>query len=546
MAINQELEFKELFLSEALEEYDDISQNLVKLEAAPDEKHLVQEIFRLLHNLKANSRATGYEAISHLAHVLETIFSAVRDELLPFKGKLITLLFDGVDLLGEWLRNIDNSDFIPPKLLIANLEAAAAEPNIDAIEALDIQKEISNTDLSLSDLVYIPVRHLDNLMNLVGELIIDRDRVQAVANQHDHPQLRAIASHLHRVTSALQMSVMDARLVSIGSLFNKFPRIVRDVAQSEGKQVRLIITGQEIKIDRNILQLISDSLLHLVRNAINHGLGTPEERATRGKGPEGTLRLDASTVRDLVVIRVSDDGKGINTEQIRQAAIKKNWVPAEKAKAMTKEELNSLLFEPGFSLSSSISEISGRGVGLDVVKTSLDTIGGRLTLESELDKGTSFVMSLPTSIAVKGSLLLVVDETVYAIPLVHIDAVVTLPVEQLHTVGTERFVADIRRETVQVAFLSDLFNQRRSSNAATDGHYEVVVVMYANRKVGLVVDRLMRQQDIVVKPLQKPIDGIELFGGVTLLGHGEVCFVLDVPAIFRLMGKGAKSEPTLN
>ena len=546
MAINQELEFKELFLSEALEEYDDISQNLVKLEAAPDEKHLVQEIFRLLHNLKANSRATGYEAISHLAHVLETIFSAVRDELLPFKGKLITLLFDGVDLLGEWLRNIDNSDFIPPKLLIANLEAAAAEPNIDAIEALDIQKEISNTDLSLSDLVYIPVRHLDNLMNLVGELIIDRDRVQAVANQHDHPQLRAIASHLHRVTSALQMSVMDARLVSIGSLFNKFPRIVRDVAQSEGKQVRLIITGQEIKIDRNILQLISDSLLHLVRNAINHGLGTPEERATRGKGPEGTLRLDASTVRDLVVIRVSDDGKGINTEQIRQAAIKKNWVPAEKAKAMTKEELNSLLFEPSFSLSSSISEISGRGVGLDVVKTSLDTIGGRLTLESELDKGTSFVMSLPTSIAVKGSLLLVVDETVYAIPLVHIDAVVTLPVEQLHTVGTERFVADIRRETVQVAFLSDLFNQRRSSNAATDGHYEVVVVMYANRKVGLVVDRLMRQQDIVVKPLQKPIDGIELFGGVTLLGHGEVCFVLDVPAIFRLMGKGAKSEPTLN
>ncbi len=352
-----------------------------------------------------------------------------------------------------------------------------------------------------------------------------------------NPALQSTAAHLFRITDELQYSVMDARLVNVGSLLNKFPRVVRDVAAAERKEVELALTGQDIQIDRNILQIITDALLHLVRNAIAHGLETPTERAKAGKPAEGRLTLSAQTERDDVLIQVIDDGRGIDVEAVRRKAVERGLVSKQAAKALDADAVRAFLFEPGFSMAKQVTEISGRGVGLDVVKLAIDSLGGQLRVESELGRGTTFTLVLPTSIAVKGALLFELDQRSYALPLMHTDSVVSLRPQQLHVVGG-LLMAEVQGENVPVVPLRQLLMSEGPLPAATRaelaGRQDIIIIAYNNRKLGLIVDRFLRQQDIVIKPMSKPLDTIELFGGVTLLGSGQVCLVLDVPALTRL------------
>jgi two-component system, chemotaxis family, sensor kinase CheA len=331
---------------------------------------------------------------------------------------------------------------------------------------------------------------------------------------------------------------MDARLVGIGSLFNKFPRIVRDIATAEGKNVDLDMSGHNIQIDRNILQIITDSLLHLVRNAVTHGIEKPEARKRNNKPANGQISLTARNDRENVIINLADDGKGIDLSQVRKAITDRHLLPAGTADSLSDSEALSYLFEPGFSLAKEVTEFSGRGVGLDVVKNAVDSIGGRIRIESKKGKGTTFILQLPTSIAVKGALLFEVDEIFYAIPLIHTEQVVAMDVDELHEVGGV-LVADILGETITIVYLHELLNAKDGEMHLGDKSrlkgmvQNIIIVSYNNRKLGLIVDKLYRQQDIVVKPLSKPLDAIDLYGGVTLLGSGKVCLVLDVPAITR-------------
>jgi two-component system chemotaxis sensor kinase CheA len=331
---------------------------------------------------------------------------------------------------------------------------------------------------------------------------------------------------------------MDARLVNIGSLFNKFPRIVRDIAAAERKEVDLELEGVDIQIDRNILQIITDSLLHLVRNAVTHGLELPDVRERKGKPRIGHLRLSAQSDRENVLVELSDDGNGMDFKRIKRTAIERQLVSVEAANGLTDTEMLSFLFEPGFSTAREVTEFSGRGVGLDVVKNAIDSIGGRLMVDSAKGKGTTFTMLLPTSIAVKGALLFEVDGIFYAIPLIHTEQVVALDKDEIHEVG-DVMIADLKGETITVVYLHELLNAEEATMRLGDktrlkGQVQnIVVVSYNNRKLGLIVDKLYRQQDIVVKQLNKPLDRIDLYGGVTLLGTGKVCLVLDVPATTR-------------
>lgn len=549
---DREREYKEIFIAEALQEYDELSRHIVGLEKRPDDEKLLGEIFRLLHNLKANAKAIGYVNISEIAHKLENVFSLIRNHELNFKGDIVTVLFDGVDYLGLLLNNIDNSDYQQPqKELIDNLEKILDKNR--SIDDAPIRKIYTSQNISLSDLIYIQVKKLDDLLNLVGELIIDRDRIIALAKEIDSNELRTVSSHLERITTELQNSVMDARLVNIGSLFNKFPRVVRDVALMEGKSVDLGVKGQDIQIDRNILQIITDALLHILRNAITHGIESPEVRREKKKSGHGNLLVSATTDKDIVIIEITDDGNGIDVEEVRRHAVKGKFVSPDKIQDMRDEEVLSFIFEPGFSLSRNVTELSGRGVGLDVVKTALDAVGGKIHVRSKKDEGTTFSLHLPTSIAVKAALLFEVEHNSYAIPLIHTESVVTIANEELHRVGTSVF-ADIKGETIPVIYLADFFASEgmltdiRNIALNTKSRQDMVIVSYNNRKLGLIVDKLLRQQDIVVKPLQKPVQNIELFGGVTLLGTGEVCLVLDVPAISRhyVSRKGVDETIALN
>ena len=542
---SREQEYKEIFIAEALEYFDAINRHISELEKDPNNDAILAEIFRLLHNMKANAKAIGYIAISDVSHKLEAAFELIRNKELAFTDETVTVLFDGIDLLGELITNVDNHQYQnPDEDIIRNLDLVienAHEQDNNTDKALEISrspKVLNTKNLALSDLIYIQIKKLDHMLNLVGELIIDRDRIISLSKEMNNPDLVAVSSHLYRITEDLQFSVMDARLVTIGSLFNKFPRIVRDIAVAEKKDIHLEISGQDIQIDRNILQIITDSLLHIMRNAISHGIEPAQVREAAGKPREGNVWLSAQSDREMVQIKLQDDGKGIDLADVRAGIVRKGFLSADVAKDLRDSEALSYIFEPGFSLAKEITEVSGRGVGLDVVKNAIDSIGGRIRVDSEKGKGTTFTLHLPTSIAVKGALLFEVDENFYAIPLMHTDSVVALETNELHEIGN-LLVADIKNETITVIYLNEFLTaepgkMELGSKAKLKGLVQnIIIVVYNNRKLGLIVDKLFRQQDIVIKPLNKPVDTIDIYGGVTLLGSGKVCLVLDVPAITR-------------
>ena len=530
-----------MFMAEALEYYDSMSRYLSELERNTDAGPALNELFRLMHNLKANARAMGFTDLGEVAHHLETLFGLIRDKQREFGGPLAKVVFMGVDALGMMIRAVGANQPLPgATALLENLDrlVRGEAPIIDEEEEAESEEE-AGKKMELSDLVYIQVKKLDNLLNLVGELVIDRDRVMTLAQELGNPALLATAQHLFRISDDLQYSVMDARLVGVGVLLNKFPRVVRDVATAENKDVELALSGQDVQIDRNILQIITDALLHLVRNAVSHGLETPEQRQQAGKPVVAYLTLSAMTERENVLIQVRDDGRGINTEAVRKKAVERGLVSAAEAARLDEQQVWALLFEPGFSMAEKITDISGRGVGLDVVKLALDSLGGQLRVESELGMGTTFTLVLPNSIAVKGALLVEVEDRPYAVPLMHTDTVLALHPGQLSLVGG-LLVTHFQEQAVPLVLLRQLLYDEGdeplplASKDNLHGIQHVLVVNYNNRRLGLIVDRFIRQQNIVIKPLSKPLDTIDLFGGVTLLGSGQVCLVLDVPALTRL------------
>jgi len=439
-------------------------------------------------------------------------------------------------------------------------EVATDEPILPALEPEPVepvatvpepQEELPDNKIIFSDLVQVPVRKLDNLLNLVGELIIERDRIIA-----SHAELTGANeySRLNRISSDLQYSVMDVRLVQVGFLFNKFHRVVRDAAASEKKEVTLKLEGTDTEIDRNILQIISDSLIHLVRNCIAHGIEQPDARKQLGKDPQGTVTLKASNENDGVVIEIMDDGSGVNIERVRQRGIQRGLITSEQAATLSDEEITMLIFEPGFSTNEQINAISGRGVGMDVVKKALDSVSGKVVVQTAAGEGTRIRLSLPSSMAVKGTLLFEADQTEYAIPLPYTEAVVSLYRSEVHKVG-RGLAFTYQGKTVSLAFLKDILSLPPGTAAPQpedlrksweylhdEAQLEVIVVSGGSHTVGLVVDKLLQRKEIVEKPLNQPVDQVQFISGVTILGNGNVCLVLHVPTIISFIFQTAHRQ----
>jgi two-component system chemotaxis sensor kinase CheA len=361
-------------------------------------------------------------------------------------------------------------------------------------------------------------------------------------------------ARLSRITSEIQYSVMDVRLVQVNVLFSKFHRIVRDVANIENKKVQLLLEGTENEIDRNVLQIISDSLIHLVRNSVGHGIELEADRIKAGKNPMGTVILSAKNEKDAIIIDIIDDGKGIDPAIIKKIAVKKGVITQEIADKLSDNDAIMLIFEAGFSSAEQVTSVSGRGVGMDVVKKSLDSIGGIVTVHSEVGKGSTMRLRLPSSMAVKGALLFELGESQFAIPLAYTDAVVSLKKKEIHKVRGGLLATYLERN-ISIVFLKDLFVMDMSggiSNAVDvslhktfdqlgdDDMIYVLVVSYNNHDMGFVVDKLLQQKEIVEKPLQSPLDQIKFISGATILGNGNVCLVLDTPSISNFLYKSTK------
>jgi two-component system chemotaxis sensor kinase CheA len=378
--------------------------------------------------------------------------------------------------------------------------------------------------------IRVDVGLLDKLMTLVGELVLARNQImQFSASQEDSGFLGTVG-RLNLLTTELQANVMKTRMQPIGSVWNKFPRVVRDIATSCGKQVRIEMDGQETELDRTIIEAIRDPLTHLLRNAIDHGIEPPAERVARGKSAEGRLILHAAHEGGKVIIEISDDGGGIDPHRIRDKAIQARLVTPEQVDRLSDRELVNLIFLPGFSTAEKVTQFSGRGVGMDVVRTNVEKIGGTVDIDSQLGRGTTVKMKIPLTLAIIPALTVTSGGDRYAIPQVSLLELVRLEGEQaragielIHDVPVYR----LRGNLLPLVYLHRLLNLDNRRKAA-EGDVNIVVLQADDRQFGLVVDAIHDTEEIVVKPLQKQIKGISTFSGATIMGDGKVALILDV------------------
>lgn len=374
--------------------------------------------------------------------------------------------------------------------------------------------------------IRVPVERLDNLMNLVGELVITKSRLTRLRNKYELEALNETVSSIERMTADLQDEVMEMRMVEVAFVFDRFPRMVRDLARAEGKLVDFIIEGREIKLDRTVLDEIGEPLVHLLRNSIDHGIEAPEARKEEGKVERGTVKLIARREKKYVEIMVEDDGRGIDIDEIKKIAVEKGIKTEEEVKNLSDKEAMQLIFVPGLSSALKVTDVSGRGVGMDVVKSKISSLGGLIDIESQYGKGTRVTLRLPITLAITQSLLVAVNGETFAIPLGSVMETLRLGKEEVKAMmGGEVF--QLRGSVLPFIRLGSLLGR---TSTDTD-EYKVVIVENNGQSCGLQVDKLLGQHEIVIKPLDSSIRESRGFGGATILGDGRVALILDIPTL---------------
>jgi two-component system chemotaxis sensor kinase CheA len=374
--------------------------------------------------------------------------------------------------------------------------------------------------------IRIDLHRLDTLMNLIGELVITRGRLQQLSHTINDPALTETVTQASRLVADLQDGIMTSRMVPVWQVFDRFPRVVRDAARALGKQVEFVVEGQEIELDRSLLDEIGDPIVHLLRNAIDHGLETPDERTQAGKSATGRLMLVAARDRSAVVIRVTDDGKGIDRDRVLARALEMGLVEPGRTE-LSDDELIRLISRPGFSTAKRVTDISGRGVGIDAVHARVRALGGTVDIRSAKGHGTSVTVRLPVTLAIVRALLAKIGDETYAIPMTHVNETVHLEDNTIrHVKGREVLV--LRDDVLPLLHLRDVVRVPRRDG----GGGQVVVLEVAERRAGMVVDELTGQQEIVIKPFDAVKDGLSLFSGATILGDGVPALILDVSSLF--------------
>jgi two-component system chemotaxis sensor kinase CheA len=379
--------------------------------------------------------------------------------------------------------------------------------------------------------VRVDIDKLDSLLNLVGELVINKTRLEQIGITHRLTDLVETIEQMDRVTTDLQNVVMKVRMVPVGQVFNRFPRMVRDLSRELNKEINLIIQGEETELDRTVIDEIGDPLVHLLRNSIDHGIEHPDERVAKGKNPVGEVRLIASHEGNNVVILVEDDGKGINAEVIKQKAMEKGLITQAEADKMDANEAVRLVFLPGFSTAEVVTDVSGRGVGMDAVKNKIESLGGMVDVETKINEGSKFKIRLPLTLAIIQALLVEVAKEIYAIPLGSIDSTINLEPSDIKTIQNREVIL-LRGQIIPIIRLADVLQIPRAESEDS-GELFVVIVHMGEFRAGIIVDNLIGQQEIVIKSLGKLLAGIKVIAGATILGNGQVALILDIGSLVQ-------------
>ena len=583
-------EFIQEFLVEGSELLDQLDRDFVELEKDPTSKELIARIFRAIHTLKGTGGTIGLKKMESVNHVGENILSRLREGKLSLTAEIISALLAMIDVnrqlfssiestgqegdidLSEMIRslneilngraaesNVSDADKVPVPTLLGEIlvekgavEAATVAAALESQQSGDprrlgeilvqggvvpqtavqdaLQAQCESREDAVNSSIRVDVNLLDKVMNLVGELVLARNQVlQFTSNQKD-PAFLNTAQRLNLITTELQEGVMKTRMQPIGNVWNKFPRIVRDLANSTGKSVRLEMEGAQTELDKTIIEAIKDPLSHVVRNSLDHGIETPAERTAAGKAAQGLLFLRAFHEGGQVNIEISDDGGGLDLDAIREKAVERGTLSPQQAAKMSDREIGNLIFMAGFSTADKVTNISGRGVGMDVVKTNVEKIGGTVDVSSVRGHGTTLKIKIPLTLAIIPALIVTTGGERFAIPQVSLVELVRLEgktaemgIEMIQEVSVYR----LRGNLLPVIYLNRELKLNSEKNKAAEEAINIVVLQADGRQFGLVVDEINDTEEIVVKPLSKQLKGISCFAGATIMGDGKVALILD-------------------
>ncbi len=545
------------FLVESYENLNQIEGDLVTLEQNESDPELMNRIYRALHTIKGNSGFIGLDKLQLVAHGGENLLSWLRDFPSALNPGITSTLLLVVDALRQILQQIESTgeegDTDYKELLnsLSQLQTTEAKENQGIEEKLDSASQSPHPDnvtgSSVEDSsIRLDVSLLDKLMNLVGELVLSRNQIlefanQQVSNKQADPAFVATSQRLNIVTSELQEGVMKTRLQPIRKIWGKFPRVVRDLSGTLNKQVCLEMEGEDTELDKTLIEAIADPLTHLVRNCVDHGIEKPESRIAKGKPGEGKIFLRAFHESGHVNITIADDGGGIDSLLVKEKAIQRGLISSEKAALMSESQALNLIFLPGLSTAAQITNVSGRGVGMDVVRTNIEKINGTIDVQSRLGKGTTFKLKIPLTLAIIPTLIITSAGDRYAIPQINLLELVRLEgeqakrcIEMVHGAPVYR----LRGRLLPLIYLNRELQleitqneQSHVANTPADDSLNIVVLQAAEKPFGLIVDAVNDTQEIVVKPLGKQLKGLSCFAGATIMGDGRVALILDVQGL---------------
>ncbi|MEM3161591.1 MAG: chemotaxis protein CheA [Candidatus Bathyarchaeia archaeon] len=557
-------QYRQLFIEEAREHIDNMTRALLAVEKDPKNTDALNSLFRSAHTLKGSSAMMGFKDIADLTHAMEDVFDKLR------KGEsvgteLVNIIFECIDALTNRLDQLQNGIdvLMETETLVEKLKTCAktmetsvkvedktvkrkstrsekidkstfetkriqaAEDELEKNEQLaEVSEMLRPFDFRSTQTIRIHFKQLDKLMNLTGELVINKIALLQAVSMNKYEQLKRVSGAMDRLITELQELVTRIRMVPVSQIFDRFPRLVRDLSLKKGKKVELIMEGKDIEVDRTVLDEIGEPLVHLIRNCVDHGIEYPEERIKLGKPPTGLIKLSAHRESDHVIIEIEDDGAGIDPEVVKKVAVEKGFVSKFEVEKMSDDQLINMIFIPGFSTAKEVTETSGRGVGMDVVKTKVESLGGSIQLKTEVNKGTKVTLRLPLTVAIIKSLLVEVNGQTFAIPSSHISEVVRMPKKEVKDLGMIE-VIEVRGKVVPLLKLHDLL---KLNNPRQTDHYEVVLtnVDREGLKYGIIVDSVLRLQEILIKPLDENLLNVKGFSGATILGDGQVVLVLDI------------------
>jgi len=544
----QQQKYKKIFLTEGREHLQTLNNSLLKLEKKPSDIKLANELMRASHTLKSMSAAMGFNELSNLCHAMEDAFDGVRARKIRLKPETIDFLFKCLDTIETSLDTIEKDQ---PELVTTDLVKYLHNLLKKVEKRKEGEKEIGAGGVELAERpetirtieeIKVETETLDNLMNLAEELLVNKMRLAQVADSKNYDDLPVAIDVLGRLVSDLQYNVTQARMVPIGQIFERFPRMLRDLAKRQKKIVELEMEGKEIELDRTILDKIGEPLVHLLRNAVDHGIEK-----------QGKVSLIARREKGYIIIEVANTGEPFDLEAIKQSAIKKGIITTQKAQDLSRDQIIDLIYHPRLSTSAKVTETSGRGVGLNIVKTRIESLGGTVSLETpveETGQGVKFALRLPLTLAIIQALLFKVSRQIYALPLSQIVRLVRVPAKEIKKVlDTETALVDeqnislVRLDKLFSSLFSDVLGAMRGYNKIERVEGEerteepkrteiVIIVKKENRPVaGLVADELMTGQEIVIKPLTGILRQNKGFAGITILGDGRPALILDIATL---------------